>query len=189
MKFAVIALFVCAAFFAKGQQVINVDAYRGNGLTDTLHLCSTDAFPTLISYAEGGMNTDITWLFNGEPVNNNRLFKVLQTGAYTLVVTTNGNSYEKTIVVDMPIPYACETIIPNVFTPNGDGHNDSFSILNIEHYPNSTLQVFARWGRKVFESNNYRNQWNGADLADGTYFFIFKRNDGQEFKGSVTILR
>ncbi len=84
---------------------------------------------------------------------------------------------------------ACETIVPNVFTPNNDGENDRFVIEGIEGYPGSSLQVFNRWGTEVFFDENYDSTWEADGVADGTYFYVFKRNDGMTFRGSLEILR
>jgi gliding motility-associated-like protein len=89
-------------------------------------------------------------------------------------------------------------IFPNVFTPNGDGVNDYFVIdkLETEHYLGRDLIVFNRWGKKVYEASAYINQWDGAGLPDGTYFYIFRYDFtflglsfAKERSGSVTILR
>ena len=79
-------------------------------------------------------------------------------------------------------------IFPNIITPNGDGFNDQFVIPNADKYPNNILQVFNRWGKKVYEQQNYDNQWDGGGLSEGTYFYIFRYLD-QEHHGSLTILR
>lgn len=81
---------------------------------------------------------------------------------------------------------------PNAFTPNGDGRNERFIIGGIEKYQGSVLQVFNRWGGQVYRSNDYRNDWNGSDLNEGTYYYILevKKPDGiRKYKGWVTILR
>ncbi|MBL1410490.1 T9SS type B sorting domain-containing protein [Sphingobacterium faecale] len=83
--------------------------------------------------------------------------------------------------------------IPNVFTPNGDGDNDTFFILGLELFKNAELRVFNRLGNEVYRADNYRNDWNGQGLNDGTYFYYLKFEDetGQTHvnKGYVTILR
>ncbi len=89
---------------------------------------------------------------------------------------------------------ACDAIVRpiNVFTPNGDGINDYLAFTLLELYPGSLLQVFNRWGEKVFEDNNYYNDWDGEDLKAGTYFYILKINDvlyPEPFKGTFTIIR
>lgn len=104
--------------------------------------------------------------------------------------------------------------IPNVITPNNDGINDFFiisedtnsenvgeetSLKSLEYesykpisvyYQKTSLVIFNRQGRKVFESNDYQNNWDGGDLKDGVYFYVlhcegFKSNE--TFKGSITI--
>lgn len=81
-----------------------------------------------------------------------------------------------------------ELQFPNVITPNGDGINDFFEIKNVHKYPNNLLQVYNRWGKLVFEMQNYDNSWDGGNLADGSYFYIFRYLD-KEFKSSLTIIR
>lgn len=79
-------------------------------------------------------------------------------------------------------------VIPNVFSPNGDGLNDRFVVANIQYYSND-FAVYSRWGNKVYEARNYKNEWSGADLPDGTYYYVLKLDDGPEHAGHVTILR
>jgi gliding motility-associated-like protein len=74
--------------------------------------------------------------------------------------------------------------VPNVFTPNGDGKNDTFEIFGIEGFRGSSLVVFDRWGTIVFEDKDYKNNWSGADNTDGVYFYIFTRSDKEVFTGS-----
>ena len=81
------------------------------------------------------------------------------------------------------------TIIPNIFTPNNDGENDRFVIEGIEGYPGSSIRIFNRWGGEVFFDENYDSTWDGEGAADGTYYYIFDRNDGTSFRGTVQILR
>jgi len=85
----------------------------------------------------------------------------------------------------------CETLIPNIITPNGDDINEGFTIKGLESFPGSTLLIFNRWGAKVFESGSYDNAkpWNGDSLSDGVYFYILQRSDGEDFTGEVTLKR
>jgi gliding motility-associated-like protein len=61
-----------------------------------------------------------------------------------------------------------ELNIAQAITPNGDGVNDTWVIYNIENHPGSIVRVFNRWGKEVFYSNNYHNDWDGhyLDLKD-----------------------
>ncbi len=83
--------------------------------------------------------------------------------------------------------------IPNGFTPNGDGLNDRFEIRGLEFYPENRLLIFNRWGNEVYNVKTYKNDWDGADLNEGTYYYIFElrlhSGHWQTFKGFVTIVR
>lgn len=87
----------------------------------------------------------------------------------------------------------CEAIVKttNVFTPNGDGINDFLSFDLVEVYPGSKLQVYNRWGRLVYEDPDYFNDWDGDNLAAGTYFYVLDLNSEVQdvLKGTFTIFR
>jgi gliding motility-associated-like protein len=68
----------------------------------------------------------------------------------------------------------------NIFTPNGDGHNDFLMFKNIKFYPGNELHVFNRWGNKVFSQSNYANNWDGDGLPAGTYYYILDLKDGSK---------
>jgi hypothetical protein len=105
--------------------------------------------------------------------------------------------------------------IPNIFTPNGDGINDyfiidndpsfnteeengentrgfeyeSYNILN-DYYLRTELTIFNRWGRIVYKSDDYQNDWDGGNLPDATYFYVLEcigEYDNHRYQGSVTI--
>ena len=112
--------------------------------------------------------------------------------------------------------------VPNVFTPNGDGINDYFIIslekgsdsphnnggshrghrdeepeyADYEplssYYEKADLTIFNRWGRIVYQSSDYQNDWDGGGLSDGTYFYVLKchglKNDAT-YQGSVMIIK
>lgn len=111
-----------------------------------------------------------------------------QTGYHTiwLVVETAHGCVDSTsseiLIIDITIP--------NVFTPNGDGINDNFVIKGIEYVPNCQLIIFNRWGNRVYESTDYKNDWDGGGHSDGVYYFIFTlpQNIAEPYHGTVTIL-
>ena len=84
-----------------------------------------------------------------------------------------------------------EIEIPNIITPNGDGKNDVFYIKNIDKLEWSNLIIYNRWGKKVYETDNYKNDWDGNGAADGVYYYILNyktyfRSD--KAHGTVTIM-
>ncbi|SHM74898.1 gliding motility-associated C-terminal domain-containing protein, partial [Myroides odoratimimus] len=79
-----------------------------------------------------------------------------------------------------------DVVIYNLVSPDGDGKNDYFIIDNINRYPNNTVEIYNRWGTKVFTTDNYDSAGNvfngysdgritvnkGEKLPSGTYFYI-----------------
>lgn len=107
------------------------------------------------------------------------------TAAYTFTATDG----QCAATVDSVKINLCPLTIPNVFTPNSDADNDVFEIINIEYYENSQLVIFNRWGKKVYENSNYRNEWDGGKVPDGTYYYILTLTNGTSYHGVVTVLR
>jgi gliding motility-associated-like protein len=82
-----------------------------------------------------------------------------------------------------------QLIIPNVFTPNGDGYNERFEVRGIRP-GNWALQVSNRYGKLVFESRAYYNEWRGEDLPAGVYYYYLKDPASlRSYRGWVQLLR
>ncbi|MEJ0032072.1 MAG: PKD-like domain-containing protein [Bacteroidota bacterium] len=80
-----------------------------------------------------------------------------------------------------------DLFIPNIFTPNGDGSNEVFYIRNLPS-TDANLLIANRWGKEVFKSSSYQNDWNGGDTVDGMYYYTLSIG-GQKFTGWIEILR
>lgn len=109
---------------------------------------------------------------------------------YYLTVSGLGNctaTDSVRISIQQPLQY-----IPNAFSPNGDGINDTWGIPYMEQYPAMRLTIFDRWGSQVFNSSQQAIRWNGKNKGKeapiGVYYFI--ANDGdKKLSGSITLLR
>jgi len=91
-------------------------------------------------------------------------------------------------------PFLSSLSIPNTFTPNGDGINDTWEIHDLAYYPGSTVNIFNRWGQKIFTSVGYPVPWDGKYdgkmLQSGTYYYIIDPKNGQaSIGGWVAIIR
>jgi gliding motility-associated-like protein len=78
--------------------------------------------------------------------------------------------------------------IPNLITPNGDGKNDNWSLTKL--HDQLHVEIYNRWGERVYIKDNYVDEWTGENLADGVYYYIVE--DGiynKSYKGWVEILR
>ncbi len=113
------------------------------------------------------------------------------TGKYNLKLLVNRKytcSDSMTKLIDFDQFKPTPILIPNVFTPNGDGHNDLFEIGGVNPKCDSMeMEIYTRWGQLVFESKVIGNWWGGKDkttlLPEGVYYYKIKVTD---FKGTVT---
>ncbi len=110
---------------------------------------------------------------------------------YTLTATSDKYCSATTQVL---VKVLKSPVVPNAFTPNGDGINDTWNIQYLDSYPNATVEIFNRNGEQVYFSHNYPIPWNGtykgSKLPDGTYYYIINPNSGRKaISGYVTIIR
>ena len=128
------------------------------------------------------------WLSHDEVANP--IATPLEDITYTVTVTSHtGCVFED----DVTINVLDELLIPNTFTPNGDGINDTWIITYIENYENNQVLIFDRTGRQLMAFDNYQQSWDGTihgnPLPGDTYFYIIRRGDYPPLKGSITIIR
>jgi gliding motility-associated-like protein len=116
-----------------------------------------------------------------------------------MVYYVDGTTVEGCVETDsVRVELIRKLFIPSGFTPNGDGTNDTWHFGHTEYYPNIVVQVFDRWGQRVFYSRGYdrAKEWdgtyNGKALPSGTYYFVVRLNDDHgtpPLTGPVTIMR
>jgi gliding motility-associated-like protein len=99
-----------------------------------------------------------------------------------------------TMQYTVEIRYTEELYIPNIFTPNGDGENDTFRIVNLDNYSDedgAKMIITSRWGTIVYQSDNYTNAeaWDGEQYPDGIYFYRLILPTGEKHNGWVEIWR
>jgi len=87
----------------------------------------------------------------------------------------------------------CDINIPNVITPNSDGVNDKFVIENLEILSLANLKIYNRWGRLVYDSNHYNNDWDASNVSGGTYFYTLEIQyiNGiiKNYNGTITVIK
>jgi gliding motility-associated-like protein len=121
------------------------------------------------------------------------LAKPDETTAFVLmVVDTNGCVNVDTVIVT--VEQSDELLITNLFTPNGDGINDTWYIQNIERYPSNEVSVFNIYGKLIYSKKGYTNDWGGRvdsiPVTDGTYYYVIKLSESADIlKGPLEILR
>lgn len=110
---------------------------------------------------------------------------------YTLTATGQGNC---TATDALTVKVLKPVNVPNAFSPNGDGINDTWTIPNLADYPGATVDVYNRYGQRIFSSTGYGapwdGTWNGKMLPLATYYYVIRLQNGfAPLTGHVTILR
>lgn len=111
------------------------------------------------------------------------------TTSYTLTVTSDQGCMASDTVTLTVVP---ALFIPNAFTPNNDGVNDTWLIQNISYHQPCRLQVVNRWGNTVYEESSYQEPWNAANngepVESGLYHYVLI-TPYVSYSGSIQIIR
>jgi gliding motility-associated-like protein len=120
----------------------------------------------------------------------------LQTTTYT-VTGTDQTGCTSTDEITVTVIDNGEIVVTNLLTPDGNGINDTWEIVNIERYPDAEVKVYDRWGLEVFNTVGYNNNWDGRSksgekLPDGAYYYqVIVNISGQRrtITGGMNIMR
>jgi gliding motility-associated-like protein len=144
-------------------------------------------------------NKDVTWqiaqMLAGQTAELNFTVKALKAGVVKNTATVTAETSDP----DLNNNSATDTrtlsglTIPNVFTPNGDGLNETFEIPGLETNSANELTIMNRWGATVYLKKGYKNDWSGQGLNEGTYFYLLRVQSAtgswDVYKGYITLLR
>ncbi len=122
-----------------------------------------------------GGSTDWVEVVNENPIVRPYRYEYLDQPVGTYFVELR-DRFGCVVLKQVEVGYTTELYIPNIFTPNSDGENDTFQILNLEDFGENAgvqLTITNRWGRQVYRAKNYTNAeaWDGGNLSDGVYFY------------------
>jgi len=119
----------------------------------------------------------------------------LNEGSYSVLIT-DGIGNDTSVAIEIKV-LQCEMAPEIVFTPNNDGINDTWFILNANYFSQARFLVFNRLGQKVFEQNGLYQLWDGKDLfgvslPDASYYYVIYHDKSDErtiIKGCVSIVK
>lgn len=174
--------------------VVNVPLYDSISISpiDTT-ICKNGGEALLQAFVTGG-NGVYAYNWSGPgviTVINDSISSVSPTTEtlYNLIVSDGcATLADSTLIVSVQ---SCELQVGNAFSPNGDGKNDFFEIANLQYYPDNTVILYNRWGKKIYEQTAYANNWgSGSDVTAGTYYYVVDPGDGSAImKGYFTIFK
>jgi len=140
----------------------------------------------------GGGLPEYRFIFDGVDNGTDNTYYINRTDTYVVtVIDENGCEVSANIFMEF-----IDIEIPNFFTPDGDGLNDTWLPRNIEQYPEILIKVYDRYGRVVDENvidhNGWDGKYQGSDLPSGDYWYVVQLNgetDDREFVGHFTLYR
>lgn len=186
----------CITPFAQVDVTSNTTAYTLDSSNSTA--CDANNGTLLFSNLSPNSEYKLTYELEGVQINfpivftsdtsGNYILDNLNSGDYTNIILSNQGCLSQPKMISILNP--CE--IPNGISPNNDGLNDCF---DIEWLQATKIQVYNRYGVKVYEKNNYRNEWcgttedgNGGEvLVTGTYYYVLNLPSGKQITGWVYI--
>lgn len=149
--------------------------------TFVLLQCDQDSVPLHASVSGGFGQVSMAW---GDTLQSNMVYVPgMQNGTYTVHAA---DQCPKQVSAEIVVDAGCQVVIPNVITPNGDGLNDKFVIDGIQGRDN-LVRIWDRWGKEVFNTRNYQNNFSARDLHDGVYFYAI-RVEEVEYTGHLQVL-
>ncbi len=162
-------------------------------------------FKVTLSQLGNGFQTHVWDMGDGTTRTGNLVVHTYTTpGVYTITLTSTDSICNVILVVKKEVFVSIEfdetKLMPNVFTPNGDGTNDLLKIISPEMLntvSSFNIIIFNRWGDVVFSSDDYRFTWDGLfenkEVSDGVYLWLVSTFDdcrkNKEYKGVVHVIR
>lgn len=158
---------------------------------EPLVLNATKTGPNEVTASATGGFGGYEYFFQGESYGINNVFLSNQDANVTVRVVDQ-NGCETTISI--PFKFTGMLRIPNFFTPNGDGRNDTWFPGNREYFPNIEVKIYDRYGRVVAELDQvsgWDGTYEGKELPTGDYWYVVNANDEekQRFVGHFTLYR
>jgi gliding motility-associated-like protein len=184
------------------EEPVELEAETAGGAGDFTYLWSITEGDG--NFASGfGPQTRVTFV---EPAGGFNTFEILARDKCNLAghdmfigVSPDGDPlFSGLASYDIRIPIIELDNLPNVITPNGDNQNDFFVVEGIEVFEDSRVEIFDRWGRLIYETDNYMagspdvqpdDAFDAQDYDDGTYFYIINIDSGEcTATGSLQVL-
>ncbi|MGI9190976.1 MAG: gliding motility-associated C-terminal domain-containing protein [Chitinophagaceae bacterium] len=164
----------------------------------TRNPCGSLQIGYLTAKAQGGTGNFTYSIFPGGITNSTGNFPIQEGGNYK-IVAKDASGCSISVEKQVQVQDCCSSLyIPNAFTPNKDGQNDEFRLVNFFGARIEKFQVYNRYGQAVFTAQHDEDRWDGKfkgmDCEVGTYFYILEYtclSNGKlySFKGDISLVR
>lgn len=153
----------------------------------------TEGDPVLdVTFTNQSLNaTNYVWNFgNGSTSSSNSATvnsSYSEPGVYTVVLVAQNSTCvdESTLTITVFDTPKVTIVAPNVFTPNGDGNNDEWSIT-VQNAASISVDILNRWGVPIIRLDSFDDKWDGANASDGIYYYKYTVEDlkGEKHQGA-----
>lgn len=187
--------------------ILTVHIVDGVQVADLQRTCNEEARTYTVSFTitggvpstytvtggSGSISAQAPYVFTSAPITTNLPF--------SYAVDDLNHCSPQAVEGVSPCTFDEAVLIPESFTPNGDGINDVFEIPGIQGYPGNSIAIFNRWGGEVYSATGYDNLgtvWDGSspkalipgDAPSGTYYYVLELGNGSDaFKGFIYLNR
>ncbi len=135
---------------------------------------TTGQAPLFVQFDNNSENaTSYSWTFgNGDTSSeSDPSYTFNPKGEYTITLIANSSLCSDTATMVIVVEADSYINVPNMFTPNGDGVNDYFQLVNYQNITSLTCSIVNRWGNVLEVFNTPDFQWDGGDQLEGVYFY------------------
>jgi gliding motility-associated-like protein len=130
------------------------------------------------------LDSNATYVWNNGSVYS--YLDIFSAGTYSVQITDKCGT--STVTKTISAISCCTPYIPNLLTNNNDGLNETLFISCIED-GQWKLEIFNRWGERIFQSDDYHNELNSQRLEEGIYYYDLSKKGNPNYKGWLQVMK
>ncbi|UOQ52380.1 T9SS type B sorting domain-containing protein [Hymenobacter cellulosivorans] len=164
----------------EGRVKVSWTAYKGFAVKEyqLLRAAGTGAAQVVATVP----GTTLEYEFPSSSAGFDQCFRVLAVSADNSAALTSSSN-------DACVNFTNDLVFYNVITPNNDGVNDAFFVRNLGLYAGYSMSFFNRWGKEVYKSTSYTNDWKAEQQPAGVYYYLLKLENGKSYKGWFEVVK
>ncbi|WP_167856696.1 gliding motility-associated C-terminal domain-containing protein [Hymenobacter aquaticus] len=163
----------------EGTVKVSWNAYKGFDVKEyQLFRTAGNGAAQLLATVPG---TTLEQSFPSSSAGFDQCFRVVAVNSELAAITASSN--------DACVNFANDLVFYNIMTPNNDGINDAFFIRNIGLYSGYTMSFYNRWGKEVYKTDRYANDWKAEQQSAGVYYYLLTLSTGKTYKGWFEVIK